>query len=98
MSLTQLAIDNLIARPSGNLALSHRRGLTLPAWLTPDFITRRGGLIEQLDIGTTYPRYLQQELLGTRLKRSTTNGSLQNRSRRSYRSRRYSKCSATKTA
>ncbi|CAH0146595.1 dermonecrotic toxin domain-containing protein [Pseudomonas brassicacearum] len=64
MSLTQLAIDNLIARPSGNLVLSHRRGLTLPAWLTPDYITRRGGLIEQVDIGTTYPRYLQQELLG----------------------------------
>ncbi|MBO1539472.1 DUF6543 domain-containing protein [Pseudomonas sp. OA65] len=64
MSLTQLAIDNLIARPSGNLKLSHRLGLALPAWLTPDFITRRGGLIEQVDIGTTYPRYLQQELLG----------------------------------
>ncbi|WP_420233213.1 dermonecrotic toxin domain-containing protein [Pseudomonas sp. ABY48] len=64
MSLTQLAIDNLIARPSGNLALSHRRGSTLPTWLTPELITRRGGLIEQVDIGTTYPRYLQQELLG----------------------------------
>ncbi|AOS42649.1 hypothetical protein A0U95_28980 [Pseudomonas brassicacearum] len=63
MSLTQLAIDNLVARPSGNLQLSHRRGLALPAWLTPDFITRRGGLIEQVDIGTVYPRYLQQALL-----------------------------------
>ncbi|WP_214512728.1 dermonecrotic toxin domain-containing protein [Pseudomonas brassicacearum] len=63
MSLTQLAIDNLVARPSGHLTLSHRLGLALPAWLTPDFITRKDGLIEQADIGMTYPRYLQQELL-----------------------------------
>lgn len=63
MSLTELAIYNLVARPSGNLTLTHRLGLPLPAWLTPDFITRRGGLIEQVDIGTTYPRYLQQHLL-----------------------------------
>ncbi|AUM69736.1 dermonecrotic toxin domain-containing protein [Pseudomonas fluorescens] len=63
MSLTELAINNLIARPSANLVLGHRQGLTLPTWLTADFITRKGGLIEQVDIGTTYPRYLQQRLL-----------------------------------
>ncbi|MDP9780402.1 dermonecrotic toxin domain-containing protein [Pseudomonas fluorescens] len=63
MSLTELAIANLVARPSANLVLSHRLGLTLPSWLTPDFITRKNGLIEQVDIGTTYPRYLQQRLL-----------------------------------
>jgi len=63
MTLTELAINNLVARPSGNLTLAHRLGLTLPAWLTPDFITRKGGLIEQVDIGTTYPRYLQRHLL-----------------------------------
>jgi hypothetical protein len=62
MKLTELAIDNLVARPSGDLVLSHHLGLTLPGWLTPDYITRKGGLIEQVDIGTTYPRYLQQKL------------------------------------
>ncbi|WP_339533133.1 dermonecrotic toxin domain-containing protein [Pseudomonas mucidolens] len=62
MSLTELAINNLVARPGGHVTLSHRLGLTLPAWLTPDFITRTGGLIEQVDIGTTYPRYLQHKL------------------------------------
>ncbi|WP_434580853.1 hypothetical protein J3P95_14180 [Pseudomonas sp. Z5-35] len=62
MSLTELAIKNLVARPSGNLKLSHRQGLTLPSWLTADFITRKDGLVEQVDIGTTYPRYLQQKL------------------------------------
>ncbi|SDB09337.1 dermonecrotic toxin domain-containing protein [Pseudomonas sp. NFACC13-1] len=61
MSLTELAIHNLVARPSGHFTLSHRLGLTLPTWLTPDFVT---GLVEQVDIGTTYPRYLQQHLLG----------------------------------
>lgn len=61
MSLTELAIHNLVARPSGTFTLSHRLGQTLPAWLTPGFITR---LIEQVDIGATYPRYLQQHLLG----------------------------------
>jgi len=62
MKLTELAINNLVARPSGNLALSHRLGLTFPEWLTPAYITRQGGLIEQVDIGATYPRYLQQKL------------------------------------
>ncbi|AHL33722.1 hypothetical protein CD58_12825 [Pseudomonas brassicacearum] len=63
MSLTELAINNLVSRPSGHPTLAHRLGLPLPAWLTPDFITRKGGLIEQVDIGATYPRYLQQRLL-----------------------------------
>ncbi|MBO1539474.1 DUF6543 domain-containing protein [Pseudomonas sp. OA65] len=63
MSLTDLAIDNLVARPSGHVRLSHRKGLALPQWLTNDFITRQNGLIEQVDIGTTYPTYLQQALL-----------------------------------
>jgi len=60
MSLTELAIRNLVGRPSGNFTLSHRQGRALPAWLTTQFVTR---LIEQVDIGATYPRYLQQHLL-----------------------------------
>ncbi|MBT2298635.1 dermonecrotic toxin domain-containing protein [Pseudomonas fluorescens] len=63
MSLTELAIDNLVSRPGVDPVLSHRQGLALPKWLTADLITRKGGLIEQVDIGTTYPRYLQQKLL-----------------------------------
>jgi hypothetical protein len=63
MSLTQLAIDNLVSRPSGHVTLSHRQGLALPSWLTADFISRRGGLVQQVDIGTTYPRYLHEALL-----------------------------------
>ncbi|MCG6575897.1 hypothetical protein EGM97_14405 [Pseudomonas sp. AF32] len=66
ITLTELAIANLVARPGVDPVLSHRQGLTLPVWLTADFITRKGGLIEQVDIGTTYPRYLQQKLLDDR--------------------------------
>ncbi|MBO1539473.1 DUF6543 domain-containing protein [Pseudomonas sp. OA65] len=63
MSLTDLAINNLVARPSGQVKLSHRQGLALPQWLTNEFITRKNGLIEQVDIGTTYPKYLERALL-----------------------------------
>jgi hypothetical protein len=62
MKLTELAINNLVAQPSGYFTLSHHLGLTLPEWLTPAYITGQGGLIEQVDIGATYPRYLQQKL------------------------------------
>jgi hypothetical protein len=63
MTLTELAINNLIFRPGGSVRISHRLGLSLAPWLTADFIMRRNGLIEQVDIGTNYPRYLQQRLL-----------------------------------
>ncbi|WP_225908591.1 hypothetical protein [Pseudomonas lactucae] len=63
MSLTELAIRNLVGQPKGTLTLAHSDGLPLPAWLTPDYITRGDGLIERVDIGTTYPDYLKQQLL-----------------------------------
>ncbi len=63
MSLTDLALKNLSGKPQGSLTLQHRLGLTLPVWLTPDYITQRTGLIEQVDIGRTYPQNLQTLLL-----------------------------------
>lgn len=63
ISLTQLAIKNLVGSPSGTLTLTHADGLTLPTWLTADFILRDGGLIEQVDIGKHYPDYLETLLL-----------------------------------
>ena len=63
MSLTELLITGLKGRPAGALTLAHRDGLTLPDWLSADFITRTGGLIEQLDIGKAYVDYLQTQLL-----------------------------------
>ena len=63
MSLTDLAINNLVARPSGHVILSHRQGLALPQWLTDAYISGKNGLVEQIDIGRTYPKYLEQALL-----------------------------------
>ncbi|WP_460135755.1 coiled-coil domain-containing protein [Pseudomonas sp. S1_E04] len=64
MSLTELALKNLVGQPRGTLTLAHRDGLELPAWLTADFITRTDGLIETVDIGKHYPDFLRQQLLG----------------------------------
>lgn len=63
MSLTQLALNNLTGRPSGRLTLSQRSGAPLPVWLTPAYITRRDGLIEQANIGKAYPERLESLLL-----------------------------------
>ncbi len=63
MSLTDLALKNLSGKPQGSLTLRHRSGSALPSWLTPDYITRRNGLIEQVDIGRTYPQKIQSLLL-----------------------------------
>lgn len=63
MSLTDLALKNLSGKPHGSLTLRHRSGMTLPSWLTPDYITGRNGLIEQVDIGRAYPQKIQSLLL-----------------------------------
>ena len=63
MSLTDLALKNLVGRPQGVLTLKHRHGLALPSWLTPYYIIRSQGLIEQVDIGKLYPQLLQNVLL-----------------------------------
>jgi hypothetical protein len=63
MSLTELVITCLKGRPAGTITLAHHDGLALPDWLTADFITRTGGLIERLDIGKAYSDYLETQLL-----------------------------------
>ncbi|MEB0207266.1 dermonecrotic toxin domain-containing protein [Pseudomonas sp. CCC3.1] len=65
MSLTELALKNLVGRPEGVLSLKHSHGLALPVWLTPDYIISSNGLIERVDIGKVYPERLQSLLLGT---------------------------------
>ncbi|AZF21321.1 dermonecrotic toxin domain-containing protein [Pseudomonas sp. R3-52-08] len=63
MSLTELAINNLVSAPSGQLSIAHRQGAILPSWLTPGYITGSAGLIERVDIGTYYPQMLNERLL-----------------------------------
>ena len=67
MSLTHLALKNLLGRPKGTFTVRHRLGLDLPGWLTPDYITRRNGLIERVNIGKVYPQQLEHLLLSDTL-------------------------------
>ncbi len=64
MSLTDLAINNLQGRPSGQLSVAHRNAHPLPAWLTADYIQGSTGLIQQVNIGQAYPEMLKAHLLG----------------------------------
>ncbi|NWA66280.1 hypothetical protein [Pseudomonas reactans] len=64
LSLTDLAINNLVGQPGNLTALKHRDEEPLPHWLTLEYINRRGGLIERVNIGKTYPEMLEQHLLG----------------------------------
>ncbi|MGU9857857.1 hypothetical protein [Pseudomonas sp. LF245] len=59
-SLTELALQNLIALPLGIKSLRLRNPHTLPDWLTVEYLE---GLISRVDIGSTYPALIQQTLL-----------------------------------
>ncbi|WLH51487.1 hypothetical protein [Pseudomonas tolaasii] len=64
LNLVDLAIANLAGQPGILTTISHKTGLALPGWLTPNYITRSDGLIETVDIGKSYPDMLRQQLLG----------------------------------
>ncbi|NWC78276.1 hypothetical protein HX823_29780 [Pseudomonas sp. P7759] len=64
MNLTDLAINNLQSQPRGQLTVAHQNGQPLPVWLTADYILGHAGLIQQVNIGKTYPELLKAKLLG----------------------------------
>ncbi len=59
-SLTELALQNLIALPQGVKTLRQRNPQTLPDWLTLDYLE---SLISRVDIGNTYPAQVKTVLL-----------------------------------
>ncbi|MDQ0122274.1 hypothetical protein J2W17_001219 [Pseudomonas lini] len=63
MSLTELAPKNLAGKPKGTLSLSSKSGQSLPQWLDEDYLVGRRGLIQRVDIGTTYPQKIKDLLL-----------------------------------
>lgn len=63
MSLTDLAVKNLAGKPKGSLTLSSGRGRTLPGWLDEAYLLGSAGLIQRVDIGTTYPQKIKDLLL-----------------------------------
>ncbi|WP_426127029.1 dermonecrotic toxin domain-containing protein [Pseudomonas sp. DWP1b1] len=59
-SLTELALQNLIALPLGVKTLRQRKQEQLPDWLTLDYLE---DLISRVDIGNTYPTLVKETLL-----------------------------------
>ncbi len=60
LTLTELALKNLAGKPRGQATLRHRHAKPLPAWLTADYLS---ALVQQVDIGKTYPALLKTLLL-----------------------------------
>ncbi|MBH3422396.1 hypothetical protein [Pseudomonas gessardii] len=60
LSLSELALQNLIAVPIGNKTLQWKSVQPLPAWLTVDYLE---GLITQANIGQAYPALIKSKLL-----------------------------------
>jgi hypothetical protein len=70
MTLTELAIQNLSATPSGSMSITDKSGKAIPSWLTADYILgEKGlfnsteGLISRVNIGERYPNTLKDLLL-----------------------------------
>lgn len=63
MTLTELAVKNLAGKPKGTLTLASTSPHALPQWLTEDYLLGSDGLIQRVDIGSTYPHTLKEKLL-----------------------------------
>jgi hypothetical protein len=70
MTLTELAIHNLSATPSGSMTITDKTGKAIPSWLTADYIlgekglfSSTEGLISRVNIGERYPHTLKTLLL-----------------------------------
>ncbi|WP_219266314.1 DUF6543 domain-containing protein [Pseudomonas sp. Xaverov 259] len=63
MSLTELALKNLAGKPKGTLTLFSKNATPLPSWLNEDYLLGSSGLIQRVDIGTTYPQKIKDTLL-----------------------------------
>lgn len=60
LSLTDLALSNLVGKPKGPMTIGHTGGQLIQDWTTPDYLT---DLVLRVDIGKTYPEYLKRLLL-----------------------------------
>lgn len=59
-TLTELALENLIALPLGNKVVIYRNGTVTPIWMTAQYLEK---LITQVDIGKHYPALIKSKLL-----------------------------------
>lgn len=61
MSLVDLALKNLSAKPKGKMTVTHSDGQALEEWLTPEYLL---GVVQTIDIGKNYPHYIHEHLMG----------------------------------
>ncbi|MGJ7513191.1 dermonecrotic toxin domain-containing protein [Pseudomonas baetica] len=59
-SIADLALQNLIALPSGDKFILSTNRKPLPAWMTVEYVE---GLVSKADIGSTYPTLIKSKLL-----------------------------------
>lgn len=60
-TLTELALENLIAMPGGHMTISHKHNqLIQDWWMTPAYIK---SLIQRVDVGGKYPALIKQLLI-----------------------------------
>ncbi len=60
LSLSELALQNLIAVPLGNKTVQYTNGDFVPTWLSADYLER---LVTQVDIGAVYLALIKSKLL-----------------------------------
>lgn len=60
LDLMELALQNLIALPTGNKVLIETKGRPLPDWMTPTYVEQ---LVRSVDIGASYPALIKSKLL-----------------------------------
>jgi len=60
LSLIELALQNLAGQPAGNKTVGYKDGGAAPEWMTASYLEQ---LVSSVDIGQTYPAYLQNLLI-----------------------------------
>ncbi|WP_166357846.1 dermonecrotic toxin domain-containing protein [Pseudomonas akapageensis] len=68
MTLVDMALENLVGLPRGEMTVSRTDGQTLPDWLTPQYLK---ALITQVNIGQVYPDLIKRYLVTDDVERSS---------------------------
>ncbi|TPG81756.1 DUF6543 domain-containing protein [Pseudomonas arsenicoxydans] len=71
LSLTDLALQNLIAVPLGNKTVRHTDGSAVESWMTPAYLEE---LVTRVNIGKIYPDLIKSTLLGDTLEMQRRQG------------------------
>lgn len=61
MTLTELAVKNLAGKPKGQMSIQHTGEQSIEHWLDPTYVET---LVQSVDIGRNYPKWLKDQLLG----------------------------------